>query len=82
MQKIPAWLNFPSLLLPTTQAADAQPNSPEGTCVTKLSRSFFARPCTSTDPNQLSLIIKFIGCVSAPSLQQNLLMMNFAKPPL
>ena len=37
-----------SRLSPTHQhrAANAQPISPDGTCVTELSRNFFARPCT------------------------------------
>ena len=30
---------------PLTKAANAQPISPDGTCVTELSKVFFARPC-------------------------------------
>ena len=39
------WI-FPPSFCPLTEAANAQPISPDATCVTELSRNFFARPCT------------------------------------
>ena len=40
-KKILACLNFPAFLLPTKpRAADVQPISPDGTCVTELSKVF------------------------------------------
>ena len=40
------WI-FPPSICPLTLAGKGQPISPDGTCVTELSRNFFARPCRS-----------------------------------
>ena len=46
VKKIRADLNFPAFLLPAKpRAADAQPISPDATCVTELSFTFFALRC-------------------------------------
>ena len=45
-KKTTATLNFPLPATHQLRAADAQPISPDGTCVTELSRNFFTQPCS------------------------------------
>ena len=66
-QKNSCMFEFPSFLLPTTlRAANAQPISPDGTCVTELRRNLLAPLCTC-------LKIKFLKYVTTmnpePGLQ-------------
>ena len=39
--------NFPPSFCPLSKAANAQPNSPDGTCITELGRNVFAWPCAA-----------------------------------